>query len=153
MTYSIWSFAKSHTVDYQCMFSKGEKSFRIHYFGTSTTVETCCESGAGNNDLCPVNPGGTKVVNGQWFHLLAVHDHPRHAIYINGVLQKAANDDELWISDPTKPVMIGNNSSNTKRSFDGFLDEARLMDVGKDDNWIKLEYESQKEGQKFLTFN
>ena len=149
MTYSIWSFAKSHTVDYQCMFSKGEKSFRIHYFGRSTTVETCAESGSGQNDLCPVNPGGTKVVNGQWFHLLAVHDFPKHAIYINGVLQKEVSEKGTFVSDPTMPVMIGNNGSNTSRAFDGFLDEARLMDVPKDANWIKLEFESQKEGQKF----
>jgi hypothetical protein len=26
------------------------------------------------------------------------------------------------------------------------------MDVVKDDHWIKLEYESQREGQKFLSF-
>jgi hypothetical protein len=151
MTYSIWSFAKTHTVDYQCMFSKGEKSFRIHYFGTSTTVETCAESGAGQNDLCPVNTKGIKVVNGQWFHLLAVHDFPKHAIYVNGVLQAEATEMGSFISDPTKAVMIGNNASNTKRAFDGFLDEARLMNVPKDANWIKLEYESQKEGQKFLS--
>jgi hypothetical protein len=27
------------------------------------------------------------------------------------------------------------------------------MNVPKDANWIKLEFESQKEGQKFLTFS
>ena len=30
--------------------------------------------------------------------------------------------------------------------------EARILNVLKDANWAKLEYESQKEGQKFLTF-
>ena len=156
MTYSVWAFAKTHTVDYQCMLSKGEGSFRIHYVGPSTTVETCLESGAGD-DLCPVNSKGTKVVPGKWFHLLAVHAHPRHAIYVNGVLQISVNDNVPWQSDPTKPVSIGNNSTflaktATSRSFDGLLDEARVMAVPKDDNWIKLEYESQREGQKFLTF-
>jgi hypothetical protein len=151
MTYSLWVNAKSHTVSYQCMFSKGEKSFRIHYVGTEFVVETCAE-GTQQGDLCPVNPNGTKVQPGSWFHLLAIHDHPRHAIYVNGVLQEEANDDEPWVSDPTKPVMIGNNSSATGRAFDGFVDEARIMNVPKDDNWIKLEFESQKEGQKFVTF-
>ena len=58
-----------------------------------------------------------------------------------------------WKSDATKMVMIGNNSSSLGRAFDGFLDEARLMNVPKDANWIKLEFESQKEGQKFVTFS
>src|SRR6185369_8500748 len=54
MTYSIWINAKSHGVSYQCMFSKGEGSFRIHFVGTQNIVETCAE-GTINNDLCPVN--------------------------------------------------------------------------------------------------
>ena len=151
MTYSVWAFAKTHTVSYQAHLTKGEGGFRLHYFGTSNIVETCLESGAGNNDLCPVNRNGVRVVNGQWFHLVGTHDHPRHTIYVNGKLDAAFMSNELWKSDPTKPVMIGNNSSNTSRSFDGFLDEARIMNVAKDDHWIKLEYESQREGQKFLT--
>jgi hypothetical protein len=51
----------------------------------------------------------------------------------------------------TKEVAIGNNSSSMGRSWDGYLDEARVMKVVKDANWVKLEYESQREGQKFLT--
>jgi hypothetical protein len=49
--------------------------------------------------------------------------------------------------------MIGNNSSSLGRAFDGSLDEARLMVVAKDANWAKLEYESQKMGQKFVTLS
>ena len=152
MTYSVWAFAKTHTTSYQAHLTKGEGGFRLHYFGTTDIVETCLESGAGNNDLCPVNNNGTRVVDGQWFHLVGTHDHPRHTIYVNGKLDAAFMSNELWKSDPTKPVMIGNNSSSTGRSYDGLLDEARIMNVAKDDHWIKLEYESQREGQKFLTF-
>jgi hypothetical protein len=150
MTYSLWAYAKTHTVSYQCHFSKGEKGFRLHYFGNSTIVETCLEHPT-MNDLCPVKNNGAKVVPGQWFHLTGVHDFPKHGIYVNGVLDAMFTSAGPWISDPTKPVMIGNNASNTARAFDGFLDEARLMDVAKDEHWIKLEFESQKEGQKFLT--
>ena len=146
------------------MLSKGEGSFRIHYVGLASEyggrniVETCAE-GTMNGDLCPVNEKGTDVAPGKgWFHLVAVHDRPKHSIWVNGVLQKEVPDDvEPWKSDPAKPMMIGNNSSyvppmKTSRSFDGFMDEARIMNVPKDANWIKLEYESQREGQKFVVF-
>jgi biopolymer transport protein ExbB len=157
MTYSLWIKANSHSVAYQCMFSKGEGSFRIHYVGTASEyggkniVETCAE-GTENGDLCPVNPKGTDVAPGKWWHLVAIHDRPKHSIWVNGAKEAGVDDDgEVWKSDPAKMVMIGNNSSATGRSFDGWVDEARIMNVAKDENWIKLEYESQREEQKFVT--
>ena len=38
-----------------------------------------------------------------------------------------------------------------KREWDGILDEARVQ-VARDANWVKLEFESQKDGSKFLSF-
>jgi hypothetical protein len=80
-----------------------------------------------------------------------VQNHPKLSTYVNGVLQKTEMDPGRWKSDPNKPVMIGNNSSSTGRSFDGLIDEARFMNVAQDANWIKLDYESQRGEQKFLS--
>jgi len=156
VTASVWVRAASHTVEYQCMFSKGEAGFRIHYYGLSdwdenhgkNIVESCVE---GAEDECAVNIQGTDVAPGKWFHLVMVQNHPKLSTYVNGVLQKTEMDSGRWKSDPNKPVMIGNNSSSTGRSFDGLIDEARFMNVAQDANWIKLDYESQREGQKFLS--
>jgi Concanavalin A-like lectin/glucanases superfamily/Domain of unknown function (DUF2341) len=157
MTYSIWVKPASHTVEYQCMFSKGEGGFRIHFYGSAdwdenkgkNITEICVES---SGDLCPVNPGGgTDVAPGKWFHLVGVHDHPKITYFINGAQEASESDSGGWKSDASKKVSIGNNSSSLGRAFDGVLDEARIMNVPKDQNWIKLEYESQREGQKFLT--
>jgi hypothetical protein len=38
------------------------------------------------------------------------------------------------------------------RFWDGVLDEARVPKVPKDEHWIKLDYESQREGSKLLSF-
>jgi hypothetical protein len=155
MTYSIWVNAKSHTVEYQAMFSKGEGDFRLHYFGKAEyygnkhLTEACFESSV-SNDVCPVNRNGTDVKpGGGWFHMLAIHNHPDGMYFVNGKMEAKLSAPEQWKTNATAKVMIGNNSSNTKRAFDGFLDEARLMVVAKDANWAKLEYESQREGQKF----
>jgi hypothetical protein len=159
MTYSIWVNPRSHTVEYQCMFSKGEGSFRIHFYGATdwgenkgkNIVEMCAE-GTVSNDMCPVNHNGSDVAPGKWTHIVAVHEHPRLTLYVNGVQEATLNADEQWKSDATKPVSIGNNSSALGRAFDGLLDEARVMNVSKDAAWVKLEYESQKDGSKFLSF-
>jgi hypothetical protein len=151
-TWSAWVFAKSHAVGYQCMLSKaGERGYRFHYFGTSTNTETCTEDQV-DNDLCPVENGGTKVVTGKWFHFFGINDKPAHGHYINGVRDAwVTNDNGTWISDATLPLTIGNNATNKGRSFDGFIDEVRVWGVAKTPEWGKLEYENTREDQKFVT--
>ena len=107
----------------------------------------------GSDDVRPVNSKtGTDVKPGTgWYHLLAFHEHPETSFYVNGKFEAKLTSNTTWKTNATAKVMIGNNSSNTKRSFDGYLDEARLMGVSKDANWAKLEYESQRAGQKFVT--
>ncbi len=166
MTYSIWIYPKSHTVEYQAAFTKGETGFRMHYYGMPTwtenrgknIVEICVES-VGGGDICPLKGGnanawqGTDVAPGKWFHWVAIHNHPNVAFYLNGVLEVSSDEGGTWTSGAAKPVAIGNNSNAATggRSWDGYLDEARVMKVVKDVNWVKLEYESQREGQKFVT--
>ena len=41
---------------------------------------------------------------------------------------------------------------NERRSWEGILDEARVMNVAVNTDWIKLDFESQKPGAKFLVF-
>jgi hypothetical protein len=159
MTYSIWVNPKSHTVEYQCMFSKGEGGFRIHFYGAADwsenkgkhIVEMCAE-GTQSNDMCPVKPGATDVSLGKWTLITAVHDKPKLTLYINGAQEATLSINEVWKSDATKAVSIGNNSSSLKRAFDGLLDEARVLNVSKDASWVKLDFESQKEGSKLVTF-
>jgi concanavalin A-like lectin/glucanase superfamily protein/uncharacterized protein DUF2341 len=159
MTYSIWVNPKSHTVEYQCMFSKGEGGFRIHFYGAADWTENkgkniveMCAEGTTSNDMCPVKPGATDVALGKWTLITAVHDHPKLTLYINGAQEATLSEPEMWKSDAMKAVSIGNNSSNLKRAFDGLLDEARVLNVSKDANWVKLDFESQKEGSKLLVF-
>ena len=163
MTYSIWVYMKSHTVGYQAAFTKGETGFRMHYYGLSSwaenrmrhIVEICVEN-TGGGDICPLKGGnanawqGTDVAAGQWFHWVAIHNKPNLSYYLNAVLEISSNEGGTWTTG-TKEVAIGNNSSSMGRSWDGYLDEARIMKTVKDVNWVKLEYESQREGQKFLT--
>jgi hypothetical protein len=74
-------------------------------------------------------------------------------LYVNGRLETVETIDSEWASED-QPVGIGNQSQfpDRGRSWDGILVETRVMRVPKDDHWIKLDYESQREGQRFLTF-
>jgi hypothetical protein len=165
VTVSIWAKARSYNnkgdeskkslPGYETMFAKGDNSWRLQKFGIKSwhkppadLIEMCVEQPP-NADLCVV--GKTDMVPGQWFHVVAVHDFPKAKIFVNGVLEKEDTFDVNWKSDE-HPVGIGNQSQFPEkgRQWDGILDEARVLNVAKDANWIKLDYESQREGQKFL---
>lgn len=167
LTFSIW--AKAHGYGnkgdkatralegYETMFAKGDNSWRLQKFGVrgwhkppAELIEICVEQPP-RADLCVV--GKTDMVTNQWFHLVGVHDHPKVRLYVNGVLDKEENFAVPWRSDD-HAVGIGNQSQfpDKGRQWDGVLDEARVLNVVKDEHWIKLDYESQREGQKFLIF-
>jgi len=161
VTYSIWTYASSYPGQYITPFAKGDNSWRMHMYGSSDwgenankhIVEMCAES-TGNYDECAINEPpskGSDVAPGQWFHWVAVFDAPKLTLYLNGVMEVSI-DGGSFKSDATYPVGIGNNSQIPSRSWDGYLDEARVMNVSKDQTWAKLEFESQREGQKLVSF-
>jgi hypothetical protein len=166
-TFSIWAKARSYNnkgnkeikslPGYETMFAKGDNSWRLQKFGIrdwhkppADLIEMCVEQPP-SADLCVV--GKTDMVTGKWFQVVAVHDFPKAKIFVNGVLEKSDTFDVNWISGD-HPVGIGNQTQFPEkgRQWDGVLDEARALNVAKDEHWIKLDYESQKEGSKLLVF-
>jgi hypothetical protein len=160
LTFSIWAKANSYgnkVNGYETMFAKGDNSWRLQKFGIPSwhkppadLIEICVEQPP-RADLCVV--GKTDMTTNQWFHFVGVHDHPNVRLYVNGVLDKEETFAVPWRSDD-HAVGIGNQSQfpDRGRQWDGLLDEARVLNVVKDEHWIKLDYESQREGQKLLSF-
>lgn len=169
-TLSIWAKATAYlnkgrpapnksTPGYETMFAKGDNSWRLQKFGIrdghdpkADLVEMCVEGSSPKADLCVV--GTTDAVPGQWFHYVAVHDFPEARLYVNGVLEAVDTFDLNWTSGD-HPVGIGNQSQFPERGrfWDGVLDEARVLNVPKDGHWIKLDFESQRDGSRLLVFD
>jgi hypothetical protein len=165
LTFSIWAKAYNYSnkgdekmrslPGYETMFAKGDNSWRLQKFGIRSwhkppaeLIEICVEQPP-RADLCVV--GQTDMATNQWYHFVGVHDHPKVRFYVNGVLDKEETFAVPWRSDD-HAVGIGNQSQfpDRGRQWDGLLDEARVLNVVKDEHWIKLDYESQREGRKFL---
>ena len=162
-TYSIWVNTRSQGIEYQAMFAKGEGGFRIHYFGIASwsshggkfIAETCLDPG----DMCtPPTPYATaaNIKPNEWFLLGLVHAGNRQIFYVNGRAEEEVGSS--GVSSGTEPVTIGNNEkaaggNSRNRSHDGLLDEARILGIGKDADWMKLDYESQRPDSKFLSFD
>jgi hypothetical protein len=160
-TYSVWVNPRSQGIEYQAMFSKGEAGFRLHYYGVATwdsnkgkyIVETCLDPG----DQCapPKQSPASDIKPGQWWLLALVHAGGKEQFYVNGKLLETVGAGS--VTSGGEPVTIGNNEKTAgknerNRSHDGLIDEARILGVGKDANWMKLDYESQRPDSKFLKF-
>ena len=153
MTASIWGWAdgfpakwgSAGSPGYQTIYSSGE-GWTVQR-ETGSRFESCF-----NNNCCIGKGMNTK----EWVHFVLVRDG-NQTLYMNGV--KVAGGAVTPRND-AKPLGIGQQTQyldpiknvNEQRSWEGILDEARVMSVAADVNWIKLEYESQKPGSKFLSF-
>jgi hypothetical protein len=154
ITASIWtkvnSFGgRSKYGSYETVFSKGDTSWTMQRVG-SNDWEACTKGpGTVTWHNCAIIKGA--VVTGQWLHFVLVLTDGGLSAYLNGERRAGAgngkrfSDHPYGIGQQTQALMDG-------REWDGIVDEARVLAVAKDANWIKLDFESQKEGSKFLTF-
>jgi biopolymer transport protein ExbB len=152
-TMSIWGKAnsfpgRSGPGGYDTIYSKGEE-WVVQKFSNSRTFETCFDGGNGG---CAV--GKTAIATGQWYRFTVVVRGGQASFYINGARDAGSGASS---KDRAKPLAIGNQSQyiglpKEKRSWDGYLDEALYIGAARDDNWVKLDYESQRPDSKFLKF-
>jgi hypothetical protein len=150
LTASLWGRAdsfpgRSGPGGYDTIYSSGE-FWTMQKIGRSAQFETCMQH------ICAV--GRTPVSTNTWYHFTIVKAGSSQRFYINGVQDASTG---TGTRPDAKPLGIGNQTqylmnAGEKRSWNGTLDEARVMNVAKDVNWIKLEFESQREGSKFLSF-
>jgi hypothetical protein len=171
LTFSIWCNAAGYPDQYITMFAKGDNSWRVQMFGEpgwhngKCVPEMCVEQ---DGDAClfynmsgyydnyqsypDSYPDGWNLVPNAWHQLTVVHHYPTVSLYVNTNVVSTTDYSGHWTSG-SEPVGIGCQTQfDLNRTWDGLLDEARVLRVPKDAAWVKLDYESQKPGQKFTTF-
>jgi hypothetical protein len=155
MTFSIWVKATSYPSEYITIFAKGDDSWRVQMYGIYSwgdnngkyVSEMCVELGG---DACLEHRGtAAELKPNEWHLLTVIHDNPAVKYYID-MTPVTKSYPGNWTSNPAPPVGIGYQSQFGGRYWDGFLDEARVLKTVKDESWVKLNFESQREGSKLL---
>jgi hypothetical protein len=152
MTASIWGWAdgfpakwgKDGSPGYQTIYSSGE--------GWTIQRETGAKFESCINQNCAIGRG---INTKEWVHFILTRNGGSGTLYMNGV--RVAGGGAANRAD-AKPLGIGQQTQyldpvahvNEQRSWEGILDEARVMNKVVSADWIKLEFESQKPGSKFL---
>ncbi len=85
----------------------------------------------------------------QWIHVVHTYKEGEARIYVNGVLEgeNKAKGGPLNIRTPAR-MYLGGWYGNYQ--FEGDIDEARLSNVTRSPDWVKLEYENQKPMQTLV---
>jgi hypothetical protein len=152
MTVSIWGWADGFPAKwggggspgYQTIYSSGE-AWTIQR-ETNAKFESCI------NQQCAIGAG---MMTKQWVHFVLTRNGGSQTLYMNGA--RVAGGGAANRAD-NKPLGIGQQTQyldpvrhvNEQRSWEGILDEARVMNVVTSGDWIKLETQSQKPDSKFL---
>ncbi|MEM9325577.1 MAG: DUF2341 domain-containing protein [Bacteroidota bacterium] len=92
------------------------------------------------------------VPTGSWQYMQAVSNGTRVIHYLNGIeVGDEAHAGALETNAAVR-VRIGNDSHNLGNSFDGLLDEVRVINVVRSEEWLLTEYNNQRDGSTSLTF-
>ncbi|MBD3396596.1 MAG: hypothetical protein GF418_13305, partial [Chitinivibrionales bacterium] len=111
-------------------------------FTNTSLTKTEVQSGSGN--LLPVD---------QWAHAATTYDGSRVRVYLNGVeVNDAALSGGLRTSGLSDKAFInfGDDRNWDTYTFAGKIDETRISSVARDQHWLRLCHENQKENQTLV---
>lgn len=154
-TLFIWTRIASFPAggEYHTMMSKGDGSWTLQRYGANSwggkKFEPCVK--APSYHMCALSSkGGTENT---WYRFAATFTKGSGIkMWINNEVWASINDGSA-MQNSALPVGIGNQTQGGRsRWWDGIMDEVRVTATARSENWIKLDYESTREGSKFLTY-
>ncbi|MCB0494319.1 MAG: DUF2341 domain-containing protein, partial [Cyclobacteriaceae bacterium] len=151
-TVSIWAYASSFSGTEQYMYGHTSNPS-----GFSDRIQLYTDDGAGGLDLGLGNnhnlQQGIYTMNtGEWYHIVLTWNGTTCFVYVNGNLEHSENYGGLNTLESY--LDIGNDGRATgsrNEGWDGDLDHARLSNEVFDANWIRTEYNNQREGSSFYS--
>lgn len=91
------------------------------------------------------------VILDKWYHVAGTYDGAKMRLYLDGI---PADSLELTgaLHAYDRPLLMGRYEHDPNYSLTGMMDEVRMSDVARSADYIRLTYESQREGSKILRF-
>jgi hypothetical protein len=130
-TLACWVNIHSVPAEWAAIITKGDSAWRLSTYQRESkfhfSVGTALAAGLN---------GSAAINTNEWHHLAAVYDGSVQQIYIDGKLDAT----QPWtggIASNDADVLIGENSEQTQRFFDGLIDDVRVYNYALSENQIK----------------
>lgn len=157
ISYGAWVNVKAwNTVGgvYPAILSKVNTSYP--YGGFQLNLEN---DASGRRIACALANGATwrvlqkmGPVTNTWYHVYCVYDGANLRMYINGV-QEASTPHSGTIRNVAANLGLGRNMAFSANAyFNGYIDEARVLNVARSADWLATEYENQNNPATFASF-
>lgn len=92
----------------------------------------------------------TRISTDRWYHLCALRTGGMAILYVDGREEaRMKNPDDVGSASD---MLLGRDTQDSEPLV-GVLDEFRLNRVARSSGWIRLEYENQKQGGSFISFD
>ena len=104
-----------------------------------------------NNDDSADAEGGTSLSTATWYYIVGVNNATDFLLYLSGILDVSDDNPESHgegINDSTATLHIGRRS-NKGQEMDGLIDEVRISNIARSDEWIETEYNNQDNPSTF----
>jgi hypothetical protein len=127
ITVTSWIKVGAYDKNRQAIISKGNKAWSLHRRGNLNGLEFLCAGIDVSGSAWSLIQGSISVNDGQWHHVAGVYDGSKIKLYVDGILD---NSEVATGSIGTSPysVLIGENSDNPNRLWNGLIDDVRIYD-------------------------
>ncbi len=129
MTIESWFKINAFDRAWQAIVTKGDSSWGLHRYSSTSFLNFV----AGGSNIS----GTTDVHDGKWHHVAAVKDGNELRLYVDGKLDASGSCSATTPAN-TFPVMIGNNSQQTSRRWNGYIDDVRIWSSARSIDDIRL---------------
>ncbi|MHA2325204.1 MAG: DUF2341 domain-containing protein, partial [Promethearchaeota archaeon] len=97
--------------------------------------------------------GYEPITNGKWYHAVGVFKPSEYAkFFLNGTLVGSLTTGVApSLFDPPIPIVLGRRSQGVTPYYDGIIDEARISNIARSEEWIVTEYNNQFNPNAFFS--
>jgi hypothetical protein len=148
LTFSAW-VSPGYAIDNRYILSKGGTgTWPVYALYFNANKEACM-----NLSLSGTNysvSGGAMALN-KWSFITGTYDGSRLSLYVDGVLQKQVSATGT-IDQSVKNTFMGILDGDPASFLSGKLDEVRMLRSAQSPDWVKLNFENQKESSTLVQF-
>ncbi len=127
ITVAAWIRVNAFDKRWQTIVAKGDTSWWLQRYAEDDTLAFHCTGITSVTSQRPEGIEGKKNVNDeQWHHVVGVYDGSAILLYIDGVLDNSSKaSGEIRMNDSA--VIIGGNSEQSSREWNGLIDEVSVI--------------------------
>ncbi|OHB63343.1 MAG: hypothetical protein A2168_02495 [Planctomycetes bacterium RBG_13_50_24] len=137
---AAWIKVNSFDKRWQALVTKGDTAWRLQRTAEENTLAFHCTGITSITGQRPEGIEGKKNVNdGQWHHAVGVYDGVNVSLYIDGELDNSSKASGV-IQTNDSAVIIGGNSEQADREWNGLIDEVCIFACALDANNVSALY-------------